>query len=120
MNPYGGMIHALLWAEILPPFLILALGHIMWQQVRGKRWLEPMSWSIPPLATLNRMHRERFPKSPLRWMRTTCLVLCVTMCAVTAVLIHKNQVANRIYFAQVQKQIQQNAQRVAKTNQEGR
>jgi type VI protein secretion system component VasK len=56
----------------------------------------------------------------LRWMRTTCLVLCVTMCAVTAVLIHKNQVANRIYFAQVQKQIQQNAQRVAKTNQEGR
>src|SRR5580692_1640059 len=107
MNPYGAVVHNLLSLAILMVFLGIFLTSIIKRQIREKLSGDPVSWE------LNWVHRELFPGSSLGRMRTLCLTLCLALCAVAAFFNHKNSVQNRIYFENVRKQVQINAQHIA-------
>jgi len=113
MSPYQGIISTLLSIQWTMAMLVIVLTGTMRRQLH-------LGLTFEPSLQLNRMHRERFPKSPLRWVRTSCLAICLPLTVTLLVFIHMNSVQNHLYFANQQKQIQQNAQLIQAMKAKGR
>ena len=114
MNPYHSVIQLLLMMQLLNAFVVLGVTTTM------KRQLGQDLSQLPAPLQLLQMHRWRFPNSPLRRMWVSCVTLCIALFAGSTLFIHLNSVQNRIYFANAQKQIQQNAQLINEMNTKGR
>jgi hypothetical protein len=106
MNPYEGIVQALLFVQFLMALLICGMTGTMMRRLRRNPLFAPPS-------ELSRLYREQFPNSPLPRMRVVSLTLSGAIFAVTLVFLHMNMVQNRIYFENAQKQTLHNAQRIA-------